>query len=445
MTKHVLLINPWITDFTAYDFWLRPLGLLYAASILRANADVDLRLIDCLDRFYPGLSSPARSKPDGRGHFLKVEIPKPEALKAVPRRYSRYGMPLDLFTAELNRGPVPDLVLMTCTMTYWYPGVQLAVELVRRAFGSVPVVLGGTYATLVEDHARRTSGADVVLPGPAEKTLLPAAREIWGEGSVRDAELPSFRHLPAPASDLLSDKSVLPLLTSRGCPFDCSFCAGPSLYPRFEQREPGVVVEEIAGAVGRFGTTDFAFYDDALLPNKTRHIVPILEGVIRRGLSVSFHTPNGLHVREIDESLARLFSKAGVRSIYLSQESTDAAVIRESCPKVERGNLAEAVDSLGRAGYKREDIHVYLIAGLPNQTLESIKDSVRDVRRLGAKPRMAYYSPIPGTRAWRDLVDGGRLKADADPLIFNKMAFPYLWGDISPEDYAELQKILNEV
>jgi radical SAM superfamily enzyme YgiQ (UPF0313 family) len=444
MKKNVLLINPWITDFTAYDFWLRPLGLLYAASILRDNADVDLRLIDCLDRFHPGLPPPARSKPDGRGHYIKLEIPKPEVLKAVPRRYSRYGIPIDLFLAELARGPVPDLVLMTCTMTYWYPGVQLAVELIRKKFGTVPVLLGGIYATLAEDHARRFSGADLVLPGPAEKKMLSAVGEIWGNGAVRDADSPSFRSLPRPALDLLGNKSFLPLLTSRGCPFTCSFCAGPLLYDRFEQREPADVIDEIADAHARYGTRDFAFYDDALLLKHGSHIVPILEGVIDRRIPVSFHTPNGLHVREIDRDLARLFARAGVRSIYLSQESTDPDVIREACPKVGRDDLETAIGHLYRAGYKCDDIHVYLIAGLPNQDIAGIKKSIRDVRRLGAKPRMAYFSPIPGTRAWRDLIEQGRMKADTNPLIFNKMVFPYFWSDISPEDYGELQALLNE-
>ena len=444
MTKNVLLINPWITDFTAYDFWLRPLGLLTAASILRDNANVDLRLVDCLNRYHPGLPRPARSKPDGRGHFLKVEIAKPEALKAIPRRYSRYGIPVDLFVAELRRGPVPDLVLMTCTMTYWYPGVQLAADLVRRELGSVPIVLGGIYATLVEEHARRHSGADLVLPGRAEKSLQTVAREILGDSVVRGAEYPSFPSLPLPACDLLGDKRFLPLLTSRGCPFSCTFCASPLLYDRFEQRVPVDVVEEIAGAVRRYGTREFAFYDDALLLKPETHIVPVLEGIIQRGLAVSFHTPNGLHVREIDADLARLFKRAGVRSIYLSQESTDADVLRESCPKVGSGDLETAVKNLVRAGFRSEDLCVYLIAGLPHQDMESIVRSVRDVRRLGAKPRMAYFSPIPGTHAWRELVEQGKLKADADPLIYNKMVFPYLWGDVTPEDYRKLQKLLNE-
>jgi radical SAM superfamily enzyme YgiQ (UPF0313 family) len=442
--KNVLLINPWIYDFTAYDFWLKPLGLLYVASILREQAEVNLHFINCLDRFHPMLEIGPKSKADGRGHFLKEEVTKPEILKAVPRKYSRYGIPVSVFKKELERIPVPDLVLMTCTMTYWYPGVQLAVELVREIFGAAPIVLGGIYATLAEDHARQFSGADKIITGPAENKIIPLVREIWGDGSVREAEFPSFNDMPCPAFDLLNNKDSLPLLTSRGCPFTCAFCAGPLLYDRFEQRNPEDVVAEIADHAERFGTRHFAFYDDALLLKPESHIIPILEEVVRRKWPVSFHTPNGLHIREIDQDMAHLFRKADVRSLYLSQESTDRNVIREACPKVAQGDLERAIGYLEKAGYRREDISVYLMAGLPNQDAASIRESVGDIRRLGAKPRMAYFSPIPGTRIWRELVDRGRLKKDADPLIQNKMAFPYLWADFSPEDFRGLQDLLNE-
>jgi hypothetical protein len=54
-SKNVLLINPWIYDFTAYDFWLKPLGLLYIAALLGRHGSFRLSFIDCLDRFQPGL------------------------------------------------------------------------------------------------------------------------------------------------------------------------------------------------------------------------------------------------------------------------------------------------------------------------------------------------------------------------------------------------------
>jgi hypothetical protein len=69
--KDILLINPWIYDFTAYDFWLKPLGLLYIAAILKKHSDFSLHFIDCLDRHHPLLGRKLKTKPDGRGAFLK--------------------------------------------------------------------------------------------------------------------------------------------------------------------------------------------------------------------------------------------------------------------------------------------------------------------------------------------------------------------------------------
>ena len=439
----LLLVNPWIYDFTAHDFWLKPLGLLYIAAIVRSNSSARLHFLDCLDRFHPGLAKPQKSKPDGRGPYPKEEVPKPEVLRAVPRKYSRYGIPPALFEDELSRLPVPDAVLITCTMTYWYPGVQLAVELIRKRFGSVPIILGGVYATLVREHARRHSGADIVISGPAENEILPALRNILGDSVIRETKYPKFGNLPKPAMDLLRDKGWLPVLTSRGCPYRCAFCAGPLLFNGFEQREPASAAAEIEEAFALFGTRNFAFYDDALLINKKNHAIPVLEEIVRKKLPLSFHTPNGLHVREIDQDLAHLFKKAGVSSIYLSQEMFDERVISESCPKVEAGDLEKALACLENAGYPREEINVYLIAGLPGQSAASIVDSVRRVRSLGAKPRLAFFSPIPGTPIWDELVHAGKMKADADPLLHNKMTFPYLWGDFSAADFAALRSVLE--
>ncbi len=93
----ILLINPWILDFTAYDFWLKPLGFLYVASILREHTNCRLSYIDCLDRDHPGLDGKLKAHPDGRDSFPKEEVEKPEILKDIPRKFSRYGIPLPLF------------------------------------------------------------------------------------------------------------------------------------------------------------------------------------------------------------------------------------------------------------------------------------------------------------------------------------------------------------
>ncbi|MGB8953498.1 MAG: radical SAM protein [Candidatus Aminicenantales bacterium] len=439
MSKNILLINPWIYDFTAYDFWLKPLGLLYIAAILQKYTKTRIHFIDCLSRHHPLLEKKTKSKPDGRGPFPKEEVEKPQVLKKVPRRYSRYGIPVTLFLQELERVPLPDLVLLTGTMTYWYPGVQMAIELVRKKFGSVPVVLGGIYASLMGEHARRFSGADEICQGPGENKILPLVRKYLGDGAAEAAEFSTLDDLPHPAHGRLRSQEFLPLLTSRGCPFRCTFCASPILNEKFEQRKPSSVVAEITENFYLYKTRHLVFYDDALLLNREAHIVPILKGILRERLPLSCHTPNGLHVREVNDEIACLFRQAGVRSLYLSQESADAAVLRDSCPKVSPEDLEKALASLEKAGFRRPDINVYLIAGLPGQDPAGIRESICHVFRLGAKPRLAYYSPIPGTPLWSDLVAQGYFRPDADPLLHNKLTFPYLWGNFFSSDFESLR------
>lgn len=440
--KNVLVINPWIYDFTAYDFWLKPLGLLYITALLEQHGAFRVSFIDCLDRFHPGLGKPVKMKPDGRGPFPKEEVPKPALLGGVPRRFSRYGIPVRLFEEELAGIPRPDAVLLTCTMTYWYPGVQAAVDLVRRRFGAVPIVLGGVYATLCPGHAIAHSGADVVVSGPGEKTLFAVLRDVLGDAVGPAPDLSGLDSLPPPAFERLRDRTWLPILSSRGCPFRCTFCASRLLAAVFEQRPPVSVAAEVEAHHARFGTRHFAFYDDALLLNKERHVVPLLDRIAAAAIPVQLHAPNGLHIREVDGRLARLLRKSGLTSLYLSLESADESLVREKTPKTSPDDLPGALAALENAGYRRPDISVYLIMGLPGQGASSVEESIRFVRRLGATPRIAFFSPIPGTGEWETLLRRGTVTDDTDPLIHNKIAFAYLKGDFSPAEFEGVKNAL---
>ncbi|MFQ6032513.1 MAG: radical SAM protein, partial [Candidatus Zixiibacteriota bacterium] len=102
----IFLINPWIYDFAAYDFWIKPIGLLSIGSILRSFG-YKILLIDCLDRYYPDLlklqgREKPRSKKDGTGKFHREFVQKPACLEDIPRNYCPYGWPLNLFERKLQ-------------------------------------------------------------------------------------------------------------------------------------------------------------------------------------------------------------------------------------------------------------------------------------------------------------------------------------------------------
>ncbi|MBW1645820.1 MAG: cobalamin-dependent protein [Deltaproteobacteria bacterium] len=296
--SEILLLNPWITDFAAYDLWARPLGLLYIGACLRRLPGVGVRLLDCLDhaRLPPGLAARVRRRADGRGHYHREIIAKPEPLRGIKRHYCRYGIPEEVFRQCLRQLPTPDVVLVTSRMTYWYPGVQRAIAIVREELPTARVVLGGLYPTLCPRHARQFSGADAIVSGTRLEPLL-ALLASW---KLVPPPAPGADHLfsVTPAWDLYDKLSSLVLLTSLGCPGRCPYCAAARLWPVYQRRAPGEVFAELRQWRTCFpGLRDVAFYDDALLLDADRHLLPFLELVgDNGGAGLRFHTPNGLHV-----------------------------------------------------------------------------------------------------------------------------------------------------
>jgi radical SAM superfamily enzyme YgiQ (UPF0313 family) len=311
MRQPLLLINPWLYDCAAYDFFARPLGLLYLGGLLEARGFA-VNFLDCLG------GPPARSGPFGTGRYPKEILPTPPPLQGLPRRYGRYGISPAEFEAQLSRLPQPGAILVTSLMTYWYPGVVEAIRLVRRHFPGTPVILGGIYATLCPEHARQHSGADLVFTGPGEEAILPLLEALgpaagktgsmgenhspspWrgeggGEKTGRIAGgppgAPDLDSLPYPALHLAPHLSYIPIFTSRGCPLDCSYCASRRLQPTFRQRRPLAVVAELGHWQERLGLAEVAFYDDALLVQPEDHLLVILEELARRGLSFRFTPP----------------------------------------------------------------------------------------------------------------------------------------------------------
>ncbi len=125
--KHVLLVNPWVADFAAYDLWSKPLGLLMLGRMLH-NIGISCSLLDLMDRFHPVLTDTSEIMPvpknDGTGRYFKMPLNKPAVISHIKRTYSRYGWPENAAVKVLCNIQKPDVILMTSHMTYWYPGVQ---------------------------------------------------------------------------------------------------------------------------------------------------------------------------------------------------------------------------------------------------------------------------------------------------------------------------------
>lgn len=403
MGPRILLVQPPIYDYTAYDYWLKPFGLLRVAGWLRGQAE--LRLFDYLDRLRSSLDRPPRSDSWGRGEFPSELVPAPEVLPRLPRRYRRFGLPRSLFRQFLaEQGPF-DFALIQTVMTYWYPGVKEVLDDVHTFSPKTKTVLGGVYATLCPDHAR-SLGADLVVSGSRLDDLW---RFLNAEPNL--AELPFWDGYPR------LEVGILKL--AYGCPFRCTYCSVPQVEPTFT----GYPLEKSLAEVeflSQRGARHLAFYDDALLYRPGKILVPFLQGVLDLQLSVCFHTPNALNARFITPELAELMVKAGFRTFYLGFESSAYDWQRRTGGKVYSHELVRAVDSLLAAGAERNSITAYLIIGHPRADQQEVEGSMRFAHDLGIRLMLSEFSPIPGTpdgeacRRWIDL---------DEPLWHNKTAF----------------------
>ncbi len=426
MQPKILLVNPPIYDFSAYDFWLKPYGLLRVAGYLRGQAQ--LSLFDYLDRFHPlAPSHPAqRSGTWERGPFYAENAPKPAPFTAIPRTYRRYGLPRSLFQTLLAEAGPFDVALIQTVMTYWYPGVQEVIADIRASSPQTTIVLGGVYATLCPQHARGL-GADLVIDRDHLDPLWQLLRLT-----------PQLQEVPL--WEAYADLRVGIVKLADGCPFKCTYCSVPQVYPPFAARPLERTLAELAW-LRQCGAQHIAFYDDALLFKPDQILLPFLRQVMQRGLEVHFHTPNALNARFITKDMARLMVQAGFRTFYLGFESSAYTWQRHTGGKVYAHELEQAVEHLVSASADIRQITAYLIMAHPQTDQQDIEASMHFAHGLGLRLMLSEFSPIPGTpdgercRQWVDL---------DEPLWHNKTVFPLvLLGAAEVQRLKALCRALN--
>lgn len=427
MRPTILLVNPPIYDFAAYDFWLKPYGLLRTGALLRDYAD--LLLYDSMDRLHPDFPPEIAVKTNewGCGPYPKQRLEKPPTFKWIPRLYNRFGMERPHFQAFLRGLPNLDAVLIQTSLTYWYPGVREVIDDVRLIHPRATIVLGGFYATCCPGHAG-TLGADIIIQGDDLSPLLTRFNIAEPAGAV----LPVWELYPSLKTGVIK--------LTRGCPFGCTYCYVPQSGVKFAVHPTDDSIQELEHLV-KCGAQNIAFYDDALLYQPQKALFPFLEAVIRNGYPVNFHTPNALHARFLTAEAAQLMVAAGVKTFYLGFESRSQEFHGPSGAKVISEDLAAAVDNLRRAGADLNNVTAYEMLGHPRFKAQQLEESMRFASSLGIRVMLSDFSPIPGTpdgELCRNIIDL------EEPLCHSKTAFPILsLGVETVAYYKDLCRTLN--
>ena len=388
MPKTALIINPWITDFKLYDEWMHPIGLYFLISLLKFTG-WGTHYLNCLER-----DENSKSKRYSTGDFPSKVIPKPPLYANIHRRYKQYGISEEFFITKLQSISKPDVIFIGSSMTYWIEGLVNTVNKTKDIFSDVPIIIGGTSATLIPEILKRTLPDVELFSGPLSESFTEFInqKEIDNKLSLNKWE-PTL----VDAFQLINPHYHGPVFTSFGCPFRCAYCASPFLNSGFIIRSHNTIIKEISYMIDQSGVTDFAFYDDALLYQPEKNFLPLAEEISRLYRNTRLHAPNGLHIRWIDDAILETMKKCGFVTLRFGYESGDIKHQKEISAKTSRKQIAQKINIIKSAGFKSNDIGIYVMGGLPNQKVEDLLEELSFIASLNVKVKPVFLSPVPHT------------------------------------------------
>jgi anaerobic magnesium-protoporphyrin IX monomethyl ester cyclase len=210
--------------------------------------------------------------------------------------------------------------------------------------------------------------------------------------------LAPHRYPPVPHQLFVRELPVAPVITTRGCPFDCKFCASTFLFgSKIRRRSARDVADEMTHLAERFGIREFHIEDDN--PTIIReHIVSLCEEMISRKRKFLWKFPNGIMVRTVDESLLRLLKEAGCYQISLGIETANREI--EMGKDVPLRHVDDITETARRIGIQTVGLFVL---GLPDETPRMMLRTISHSLIMGLDfAHYGIYQPLPGSRWGND-------------------------------------------
>lgn len=418
----VMLIQPPFTIFkTEAKVCHPPLGLAYLAAALKGNHDVSI-----LDALAEGYSEE----------------------EAVDKEFKRYGLSFENIKKRIERFS-PHVVGVSCLFSAQAQNVRRICELTKEVNEKIVTVIGGAHPSTLPEEMLEDSNVNFVVIGEGEETLRSLLSSLEDKKDIRDYGLegigfkcdgsikidrkdkystdldslpfPHWEAFPlekyfeiaAPHGGSARGVTFLPIITSRGCPFECIFCSVHNLWGRnYRKRSAENVLSELDYLVNKLGIKEVLFEDDNLTLDKGR-AKGIFEGIIDKGLNVIWSVPNGVAVQTLDEGMLKLMKRSGCRSISLGVESGDEYVLKNIIKKPIRLEMVKPiVSSAKKLGLETA---IFFVVGLPGETKGQLKNTFRLAENLDVdNVNFFFATPLPGTRLLEECKEKGMIERKTD-------------------------------
>lgn len=352
----------------------------------------------------------------------------------------------------------PDVVGLTMLTGTFKSTLNIA-KLVKCINKKIMVVVGGVHPTLLPEECAKEESIDYVIVGEGEYSFLELVNgnkleDIKGLAYKKDGKvvvnekrpyIQNLDELPFPARDSFLNPPTNPdeygaIITGRGCPNQCTFCASKKLWncmARFRSVEN--VFEEIKQVYDTYGTRFFEFRDDALTINMER-AKKLFSLIIESNLKISWTCDT--RVDRIDKELLTLMKKAGCSRIKIGVESGSDRILKMVKKGITTEHVRKGVKLIKEVGIP---FTIYLMIGFPTETEEEIKETLRLAKELNPNYfSLSILTPYFGTEMYNDYIkNNGNLPNPHWEYFFHQSKDMILNDKIKPKIIDEFLT-LNE-
>jgi anaerobic magnesium-protoporphyrin IX monomethyl ester cyclase len=317
-----------------------------------------------------------------------------------------------------------DVVGISVDTSRYKSSIKLASE-AKNA--NCTVVAGGPHVTFMDKEALETGVIDYVVRGEGENTMTELLNTLYKNNidnvdgisflknnavhRTKDREFISDINNLMPARDLMNLKSyssvemgkrkITPILTSRGCPFACSFCSSSEMSGRrWRARSAVKVVKEIEDIVKNYGFDGLAFLDDNFTMDPQR-VIDICDGIIKKGIDIYWWCFSRADTLLKNEDMVKKMAEAGCRYIFIGFESRHQKNLDTYGKKISENTYNNVVALLKK--YKIS-IHASFIIGEIHETKDMVRDTVKYARELNPEAvQFTILTPYPGTKLFEEV------------------------------------------
>jgi anaerobic magnesium-protoporphyrin IX monomethyl ester cyclase len=443
--KKALLIEPPFQRFSGFKCDWFPLGLGYIAAVLRDNgfeasiynADFHTapqylrytKLLEKSDSYSSALNDPS--------HPVWAEV------------------------SSVVASENPDVVGIS-VKTVKFKAAQIIAGICKSIDKGIIVAAGGPHCTALADQVLTDQNVDYVIRAEGEITFLELLNAINQGHSVQEVTGLSYRNnsdtvhnknrllaadldeIPFPDRAALLHRSLYDsdafgdIITSRGCPFSCAYCASHLTWTRkVRYRSIANILLEVKSVIRSFGTRQFTFWDDSFTLNKKR-IIEFCSALKDEKLGINWGCNTRFDL--LDEDTIKAMKQAGCNNVELGVESGSPRIldlIRKNVPVQRMRDVAAIL--------RKHNLYWsgFFMIGLPSETCDDMKMTIDLMKEL--KPNYAtlsVFTPYPGTELWDMLLQKGCVNTTMDWHRYNHQSRTNNFTGIVTD--AQFQEILDE-